>query len=161
MESCYHCGHVCAPASQARGSAVSSVTKSPTLTAKVLKSWLRAEFEVFVLFFKFIMLQNNQHYMGNPFAQALHDGRTLENGNNYQALLFQFIGTIFKEICGVDCFRTFQGWQIYKIVWDFHKFDNCVYRVWSQRYLGLVCGWRCWSEGFSYFLSWSEGVLYA
>ena len=31
--------------------------------------------------------------MGNPFAEALHDGGTLDNINKYQALSFQFIGT--------------------------------------------------------------------
>ena len=39
-ESCYHCGSICVPASQARGISVLSGTKSPTLKEKVSNSWV-------------------------------------------------------------------------------------------------------------------------
>ena len=86
MESCYHCGRVCVTTSQARGSASPAGTKALTLTSKVLKSWVIAEFEVFFLFLKFIMLQKHHYAMGNPFTQALHDGGALNNGKKYQSL---------------------------------------------------------------------------
>ena len=67
--------------------------KGPNIDRKMLKSWVREEFEVFVLFLKFIISQKHHHAMGNPFAQALHDGGTLENGKKHQALSLQFIDT--------------------------------------------------------------------
>ena len=86
MKRFYHCGRVCVPASQARGSAVPAGTKILTLTAKVLKSWVRAEFEVFVLFLKLIISQKHHHTMGNTFPQALHERETLKNGKNCQSI---------------------------------------------------------------------------
>ena len=93
MESCYHCGRFCAPISQARGSEVAAVTKAPTLTEKLLNSWVIEQFELFFLFLKFIMSQKHNHVVVNPLAQALYNGGTLENGKKYQALSLQFIGT--------------------------------------------------------------------
>ena len=86
MESCYHCDRICAPASQERGSEVPAGKKDPSQTAKVLKYWVRAYFEVFFLLLKLIMSHKHHHAMGNSFAQALHDGGTLDNGKKYQAL---------------------------------------------------------------------------
>ena len=63
------------------------------MTEKVFNYWGIAEFEVFYLFFKFIILQKHHNVIGNPFVQALHSRGTLENGKKYKALSLQLIDT--------------------------------------------------------------------
>jgi hypothetical protein len=66
-------------------------TKAPILTAKILKSWVRAEFDIFLIFLKFMMNLKYNHSRGNKFGQCLHDGGTLDNGKKYQAMSLQFV----------------------------------------------------------------------
>ena len=70
---------------------------APILKARHLKAFVRAEFEVFLLFFKHLLREKWDQVMGNPFAQILHDGGTLDNHKKYQALGLQFIDPLWRE----------------------------------------------------------------
>ena len=60
------------------------------LASKQLKLWVRAEFEVFKLFIRFMLKLKNHQAQGNPYAQFLHDGGTLSSHKKYQAFAMQF-----------------------------------------------------------------------
>ena len=64
---------------------------SRLLTREQLKSWVHAEYQVFKLFLRFILDLKVKQARGNPFAQFLHDGGTLDSHKKYQALGMQFI----------------------------------------------------------------------
>ena len=65
--------------------------KAFVLTERNLKNYVKAEFSVFLLFLEFMLRKKHGDAMGNRFAQALHDGGTLESKKKYQALALQFI----------------------------------------------------------------------
>lgn len=65
--------------------------KVPVLKVKQLKRYVRAEFEVFLIFIKAIINMKVEEAKGNPFAQLLHDGGTLKNHKKYQAFAMQLI----------------------------------------------------------------------
>ena len=56
-----------------------------------MKSYVRAEFAVFVMFLKFDLQDEVRLRKGNKFAQGLHDGGTLVSHKKYQALALQLI----------------------------------------------------------------------
>ena len=61
--------------------------------------WSRAENETFKLFVRFMMNAMLEHSQGNPFAQGLTDGCTLENGMKYLAHGMQFVpNSSFKNM---------------------------------------------------------------
>lgn len=61
------------------------------LTQTQLKEWVRAEFAIFLIFLKYAVGTKMEEALGNPFAQAIHDGGTLTNHVKYQACGLQFI----------------------------------------------------------------------
>ena len=65
--------------------------KAFVLTERNLKNYVKAEFNVFLLFLEFMLNKKHADAMGNKFAQGLHDGGTLESKKKYQALALQFI----------------------------------------------------------------------
>lgn len=58
----------------------------PLLTSRMLETYVRAEFAIFVLFLKFLVNKKLIQSLGNPFSQALHDGVTLGNHKGYESL---------------------------------------------------------------------------
>jgi hypothetical protein len=67
------------------------------LSVHQLVKWVRAEFEAFLIFLKEIIAECYEISMGNPFAQGLHDGGTLENKQKYQVYGLQFIPPDFDQ----------------------------------------------------------------
>ena len=61
------------------------------LTVRMLKQYVRAEFNVFLLFFNFIIKQKHTQAKGNKFGQLIHDGGTLKNKKKFQAFGIQFV----------------------------------------------------------------------
>lgn len=61
------------------------------LSQPQLKEWVRAEFNIFLIFLKYAVGIKMDEALGNPFAQAIHDGGTLSNHVKYQACGLQFI----------------------------------------------------------------------
>ena len=53
------------------------------LSRHQLVLWVRAEFTVFLIYLKEIIAECYELSLGNPFAQALHDGGTLDNKQKY------------------------------------------------------------------------------
>eukprot|EP00854_Cymbomonas_tetramitiformis_P031186 gene31186-39149_t len=64
---------------------------TPILKVKDLLLYVRAEFDVFLFFLRFMIQCKHDLAKGNRFAQALHDGGTLVNKRKYQAIGLQFI----------------------------------------------------------------------
>jgi len=67
----------------------------PIMTSKALSMWVKAEFEVFLRFLRFMLLRKHTEAGGNPCCQAIHDGGTLNNRRKYQSLGLQFVGAKF------------------------------------------------------------------
>jgi hypothetical protein len=65
------------------------------LSIKNLEKFVDAEWEVFVLFFKYLLDQCSEEALGNAFGQFIHDGGTLKNGKKYQAFALQLIDPQF------------------------------------------------------------------
>ena len=70
--------------------------KTAILTKEKLVTFVRAEFNVFLLFLKMIMKKKYTISQGNAFAQAMHDGGTLASKRKYQALAVQFVAPEWK-----------------------------------------------------------------
>ena len=66
-------------------------SESGILTVDMLKKYVRAEFNVFVLFLKHIIVEKVAQSKGNTFAQIIHDGGTLASKKKYQGMGIQFI----------------------------------------------------------------------
>lgn len=66
-----------------------------------LNSWVEMEWNLFLLYLKFVLAKLDDYHSQNPFAQAQHDGVTLADGDKYQALGVQFI---FESINWNICF---------------------------------------------------------
>ena len=66
--------------------------KVPVLSIKGLSMWVKAEFDVFILFLKYIFSEKIREAKDNTFAQGIHDGGTLDNKTKYQVFGSQFIG---------------------------------------------------------------------
>ena len=73
-----------------------SPEKAPVLKVKQLKRYVRAEFDVFLIFLKGILEMKVEQSKGNAFAQLLHDGGTLKNHKKYQAFGMQLIDPSWK-----------------------------------------------------------------
>ncbi len=77
------------------------------MSIQSLAKWVRAEFDIFKLFLKIILDEKVAQAKGNPFAQAIHDGRTLTNKHKYQAFGIQFVNPKWRKnpvICfGFEC----------------------------------------------------------
>jgi len=71
--------------------------KTAILTQANLKDFLKAEWTVFFTYLRVILKEKNEQAMGNGFAQALHDGGTLQNKKKFQALALQFIAPGWKK----------------------------------------------------------------
>jgi hypothetical protein len=56
-----------------------------------LISWVEMEWNLFLIYLKFVLAELDTYHSQNPFAQAQHDGVTLADGDKYQALGVQFI----------------------------------------------------------------------
>ena len=56
--------------------------------------WVKVEFDLFIIYMKYIVATNEKFHGGNAWAQAIHDGTHLENGEHYQA-----IGLSFASAC--------------------------------------------------------------
>ncbi len=67
------------------------------LSLKQLILWARAEFAVFLTFFKEIIAECYELSLGNPFTQMLHDGGTLANKQKFQVIGLQFISLGFDK----------------------------------------------------------------
>jgi len=67
------------------------------LSRQQLILWVRAEFSVFLIYLKEIIAECFELSLGNPFAQALHDGGTLENKQKFQVFGLQFIAPDFES----------------------------------------------------------------
>ena len=65
------------------------------LTRYQLKTYVCAEFEIFVIFLKFVLEWKLKESKGNPFVQGLHDGVTLDHHQGYESLALTFI---FSEL---------------------------------------------------------------
>lgn len=65
------------------------------LSIKGLTKFIDAEWECFVVLYKFALGECTEEARGNAFAQFIHDGGTLKNGKKYQALATQFIDSKF------------------------------------------------------------------
>ncbi|KAI9327729.1 hypothetical protein BDR26DRAFT_901199 [Obelidium mucronatum] len=68
----------------------------PFLNAKSLTVWIQAEFEAFQKLLRYILNEKRVQAHGNPFAQLLHDGGTLQNKKKFQAIGIQFIDPQFR-----------------------------------------------------------------
>ena len=71
--------------------------KTAILSKEMLSRYVRAEFEVFLIFLKLIISSCLSISMGNPFSMGLHDGGTLANKKKFQALALQFIAPQWKK----------------------------------------------------------------
>ena len=71
--------------------------KTAILSKEMLSRYVRAEFEVFLIFLKLIISSCLPISMGNPFSMGLHDGGTLANKKKFQALALQFIAPNWKK----------------------------------------------------------------
>ncbi len=71
----------------------SAATAAPTsiLTVKVLKKWVRVDFEVFKIFLKTMLNEDFAKAKGNAFARGGYDGGTLSSKRKYQAFVIQFV----------------------------------------------------------------------
>ena len=58
----------------------------PLLTSRMLETYVRAEFAIFVIFVKFLVTKKLIQLLCNPFAHALHDGVTLGDHKGYESL---------------------------------------------------------------------------
>ena len=67
-----------------------SGTQNMMNRANLLK-WVRAEYEIFLLYLRFLIKKALDFAYGNPFAQFIHDGGTLANKDKYQTGGLQFI----------------------------------------------------------------------
>ena len=67
-----------------------SGTQNVMTRANLLK-WVRAEYEVFLMYLRFILKKALEYSCGNPFAQFIHDGATLPNKDKYQTGGLQFV----------------------------------------------------------------------
>jgi hypothetical protein len=65
--------------------------QASVLSQANLKSYVQAEFKVFLTFLDVILKVKYEDAMGNKFAQGLHDGGTLVSKRKYQALALQFV----------------------------------------------------------------------
>ena len=63
---------------------------SNVLNVKSLAKWVRAEFDIFMIFLKTILDEKATQAKGNPFAQAVHDGGTLTSKRKYEAFGIPF-----------------------------------------------------------------------
>jgi hypothetical protein len=61
------------------------------ITRTQLEKAIQAEYDVFILFLKFVLHQKVRQAKGNAFAQFLHDGGTLASHKKYQAFAVQLI----------------------------------------------------------------------
>ena len=67
-----------------------SGTQNLMTRANLLK-WVRAEYEIFLLYLRFLIKKALEFAYGNPFAHFIHDGGTLANKEKYQTGGLQFI----------------------------------------------------------------------
>ncbi len=58
-------------------------SESGVLKVEMLKKYVRAEFDVFVIFLKHIIAEKITQSKGNLFAQIIHDGATLASKKKY------------------------------------------------------------------------------
>ena len=65
--------------------------KAKTLTTRMVKHYVRAEFCVFLSYLSYFMADKQAHAKGNAFAQAIHDGGTLANKKKFRAFAVQFV----------------------------------------------------------------------
>jgi len=65
--------------------------KAPFLTRRGLVTWVRAEYAVFCMFARQMMLEGREYSNGNPFCQGLNDGATLKNKEKNLAVGLEFI----------------------------------------------------------------------
>ena len=65
----------------------------PLLTPKMLEKYVQAEFSIFVIFLKHFVNKKLIQTMGNPFAQAVHDGVTLGDHNGYESMGLDMVDT--------------------------------------------------------------------
>ncbi|KAJ1447811.1 hypothetical protein M885DRAFT_541379 [Pelagophyceae sp. CCMP2097] len=65
--------------------------KAPFLTRRGLVTWVRAEYAVFRMFARQMMLEGREYSKGNPFCQGLNDGATLKNKDKNLAVGLEFI----------------------------------------------------------------------
>lgn len=61
------------------------------MSVKQLSKWVEAEFEVFLVFLRFVIEKKKARAMGNMFAQAIHDAGTLKNKQKFLAYGLQFV----------------------------------------------------------------------
>ena len=63
--------------------------------------WVKVEFNLFIIYVKYIVALNEELHGGNAWAQAIHDGTHdhLENGEHYQAI-------------GVSFAAAFRNWTV-------------------------------------------------
>ena len=71
--------------------------KTAIMTQTLMKQYIASEWAVFIIFLKMIINLKFEEALGNAFAQALHDGGTLDNKKKYQALALQLIAPGFKK----------------------------------------------------------------
>ncbi|KAJ1449317.1 hypothetical protein M885DRAFT_590501 [Pelagophyceae sp. CCMP2097] len=65
--------------------------KAPFITRRGLAKWVRAEYGVFRLFSRHILLECLEYSEGNPFGQGLNDGATLKNKQKNLAIGLEFV----------------------------------------------------------------------
>ena len=71
--------------------------RTAILTQNKLRQFVRAEFEIFIIFLKLITKMKYAIARGNAYAQGLHDGGTLISKRKYQALALQFVAPEWKR----------------------------------------------------------------
>ena len=75
----------------------------PFLSKRSLSLWLRAEFEIFIKYAKFIVDEHFKAALGNPFAQFLHDAGTLDDQQKREAVAISFMSMGWDKIITI-CF---------------------------------------------------------
>ena len=62
-----------------------------------LRSWVRAEYDIFLHYLRFLIKKTLDYTMGNPLAKFIHDGATLANKEKYQTGGVQIIEPIWRK----------------------------------------------------------------
>jgi hypothetical protein len=78
-------------------SSTAKAPKAPQVTARGLKSWIQAEYKVFLVFVRYVATKNFEYSGGNPCMQGQNDGVTLKNGKKFNAMGVQFVDHELKQ----------------------------------------------------------------
>jgi hypothetical protein len=124
--------------------------KTAILTQANLKTFVRAEWGAFLLFLKLIFKMKYGEALGNPFAQALHDGGTLVNKKKFQALAVQLIAPKWKKnlVITIGLIKSLHNkdadvaalWRKCMLERTGHTYDAVVARMRSDRAAKGVAG---------------------